>query len=282
MNIKNIISCLIFFIPTFVFSEEVVFNHPNQNAFDIQYNECSDKFLKTLINQNKVFEVNGNYFGGNKWGENCANKLIELIGGEKIVHEYHPTNFDLLDITSFIPLNCVAYIIIADFTLLHEEVIGETCNLKSYLVFNEEKNTFRIEIGFPIRSLISPRLPYARKRDKDVFLFLEGSSCPNIKFKSKELKIESLKRMIHDSVGIIPGDLEVLCYPNPVNFHIKFLKNNKGEIIGKAKLVTSYTELGIEDPNPNWLPNWIGTKDYIEIHASFNSSSFEGSEKLLN
>ena len=135
MNIKNIISCLIFFIPTFVFSEEVVFNHPNQNAFDIQYNECSDKFLKTLINQNKVFEVNGNYFGGNKWGENCAKKLIELIGGEKIVHEYHPTNFDLLDITSFIPLNCVAYIIIADFTLLHEEVIGETCNLKSYLIF---------------------------------------------------------------------------------------------------------------------------------------------------
>ena len=49
----------------------------------------------------------------------------------------------------------------------------------------------------------------------------------------------------------------------------------------EPKFVTSYTELGIELPNPDWLKDWIGTKDYIEIHASFNSSSFVGAERLL-
>ena len=157
MNLKIIISLLILLLPTIVLGDEVIFNHPNQNAFDIRHKECADQFLRTLINQDQVFEVKGNYFGADDWilGENCADKLIELIGGEKIVHDYYPTNFESLDKTSFIPVNCVAYIIIADFTLLHEEIIGETCDLTSNLIMNEENNSFRIEIGFPVRSLKS-------------------------------------------------------------------------------------------------------------------------------
>ena len=283
MNYKIIISLLILFSPAIITGGEVVFNHPNQNAFYAKYKECADQFLETLINQDKVIEVNGNYFGAGEgifWG-NCADKLIELIGGEQIVHDYYPTNFDSLDKNSFIPLNCVAYIIIADFKFLHEEVIGETCDLKSNVIMNDENNSFRIEIGFPIRSLKSPRLPWSKNRDKDVFLFLEASSCPAIKFTSEEIKIERFNRMLDASAGEIKGKLEVLCYPNPVKFQVRFQKNITGEIIGKAKFVTSYTELGIELPNPDWLKDWIGTKDYIEIHASFNSSSFVGAERLL-
>ena len=143
-------------------------------------------------------------------------------------------------------------------------VVGKTCEI-SALVKREGEST-RFVVSFPIRSLDSG----IGMRDEDVSEILSVESQPDIRFVSEFLPWQQIRSALTQGTTKLAGVLEVAGKSHKVLFPLKLSKQS-GEWLVTGKLVTSFTEFGLE------LPAVLGgviadTRDYLEllIHLRFD------------
>jgi len=137
------------------------------------------------------------------------------------------------------------------------DVVGKTCEISARLESKEE-NT-RYVVSFPIRSLDSG----VDMRDEDVIEILSVESHPIIRFVSDFVTGEQVVEALVQGTTTLSGVLEVGGKPYKVLFPLK-LSEHSGVLLVTGKLVTSFSEFGLE------LPAVLGgvvadTRDYLEL-----------------
>ena len=137
------------------------------------------------------------------------------------------------------------------------DVIGKTCEISARL--ESEGGNTRYVVSFPIRSLYSG----IDMRDEDVNKILSVESHPYIRFVSDFVTGEQVVEALIQGTTTISGILEVGGKPFKVIFPLK-LTENSGVWLVTGKLVTSFSEFGLE------LPAVLGgvvanTRDYLEL-----------------
>ena len=142
-------------------------------------------------------------------------------------------------------------------------VIGKTCEI-SARIDREGENT-RFVVSFPIHSLDTG----IGMRDEDVMEILSVESQPDIRFVSAFIPLEQMSTALTQGTAQLAGVLEVAGKSFKVLFPLKLSKQS-GEWLLTGKLVTSFTEFGLE------LPSVLGgvvadTRDYLEllVHLRF-------------
>ena len=151
-------------------------------------------------------------------------------------------------------------------------VIGKTCEV-SARVDREGENT-RFVVNFPISSLDSG----IGMRDEDVREILSVESQPEIRFVSDFLKREYVSTALTQGTAKLAGVLEVAGKSYKVMFPLKLSKQS-GEWLVTGKLVTSFTEFGLE------LPAVLGgivadTRDYLELLVHLRFKMVQGLAEL--
>jgi hypothetical protein len=154
--------------------------------------------------------------------------------------------------------HCLAYK--AEETILlfvDSDVVGKTCEISARLE-SEGENT-RYVVSFPIRSLDSG----VDMRDEDVIEILSVESHPIIRFVSDFVTGEQVVEALVQGTTTLSGVLEVGGKPYKVLFPLK-LSEHSGVLLVTGKLVTSFSEFGLE------LPAVLGgvvadTRDYLEL-----------------
>jgi len=137
------------------------------------------------------------------------------------------------------------------------DVVGKTCEISARLE-SEGENT-RYVVSFPIRSLDSG----VDMRDEDVIEILSVESHPIIRFVSDFVTGEQVVEALVQGTTTLSGVLEVGGKPYKVLFPLK-LSEHSGVLLVTGKLVTSFSEFGLE------LPAVLGgvvadTRDYLEL-----------------
>ena len=154
--------------------------------------------------------------------------------------------------------HCLAYK--AEETILlfvDSDVVGKTCEISARLE-SEGENT-RYVVSFPIRSLDSG----VDMRDEDVIEILSVESHPIIRFVSDFVTGVQVVEALVQGTTTLSGVLEVGGKPYKVLFPLK-LSEHSGVLLVTGKLVTSFSEFGLE------LPAVLGgvvadTRDYLEL-----------------
>ena len=151
-------------------------------------------------------------------------------------------------------------------------VVGKTCEI-SARVKREGENT-RFVVSFPIRSLDSG----IGMRDEDVSEILSVESQPEILFVSDFFTWKQIKSALTNGTTKLAGVLEVAGKSYKVLFPLKLSKES-GEWLVTGKLVTSFTEFGLE------LPSVLGgvvadTRDYLELLVHLRFKMVQGLAEL--
>ena len=151
-------------------------------------------------------------------------------------------------------------------------VVGKTCEI-SARVDREGENT-RFVVNFPIRSLDSG----ISMRDEDVMEILSFESQPDIRFVSEFLTVEHVSEALNQGTTKLAGELEVAGKSYKVLFPLKLSKLS-GEWLVTGKLVTSFTDFGLE------LPAVLGgvvadTRDYLELLVHLRFKLVQGLAEL--
>ena len=152
-------------------------------------------------------------------------------------------------------------------------VVGKTCEV-SARVKREGDNT-RFVVSFPIRSLDSG----IGMRDEDVREILSVESQPEIRFVSDFLSWEQISSALTQGTTKLAGVLEVAEKSYKILFPLKLSKQQSGEWLVTGKLVTSFTEFGLE------LPAVLGgvvadTLDYLELLVHLRLKMVQGLAEL--
>ena len=143
-------------------------------------------------------------------------------------------------------------------------VVGKTCEI-SARVKREGENT-RFVVSFPIRSLDSG----VGMRDEDVTEILSVESHPDIRFVSDFLTWQQIRSALTQGTTKLAGVLEVAGKSHKVLFPLKLSKQS-GKWLVTGKLVTSFTDFGLELPAVLWgvVADY---PDYLEllVHLRFD------------
>ena len=151
-------------------------------------------------------------------------------------------------------------------------VIGKTCEI-SARIDREGENT-RFVVSFPIHSLDTG----IGMRDEDVMEILSVESQPDIRFVSAFIPLEQMSTALTQGTAQLAGVLEVAGKSYKVLFPLKLSKQS-GEWLVTGKLVTSFTEFGLE------LPSVLGgvvadTRDYLELLVHLRFKMVQGLAEL--
>ena len=151
-------------------------------------------------------------------------------------------------------------------------VVGKTCEI-SARVKREGENT-RFIVSFPIRSLDSG----IGMRDEDVSEILSVESQPKIHFVSDFLTWQQIRSAITQGTTKLAGVLEVAGKSHKVLFPL-ILSRQSGKWLVTGKLVTSFTDFGLE------LPAVLGgvvadTRDYLELLVHLRFKLVQGLAEL--
>ena len=151
-------------------------------------------------------------------------------------------------------------------------VVGKTCEV-SARVKREGDNTWFV-VSFPIRSLDSG----IGMRDEDVMEILSFESQPDIRFVSDFIPWQQISTALTQGTTKLAGVLEVAGKSYKVLFPLKLSKQS-GEWLVTGKLVTSFTEFGLE------LPAVLGgvvadTRDYLELLVHLRFKMVQGLAEL--
>ena len=151
-------------------------------------------------------------------------------------------------------------------------VIGKTCEVSARV--DREGDSTRFVVSFPIRSLDSG----IGMRDEDVMEILSVESHPDIRFVSDFIPWQQISTALTQGTTKLAGVLEVAGKSYKVLFPLKLSKES-GEWLVTGKLVTSFTEFGLE------LPAVLGgvvadTRDYRELLVHLRFKMVQGLAEL--
>ena len=151
-------------------------------------------------------------------------------------------------------------------------VIGKTCEVSARV--NREGENTSFVVNFPIRSLDSG----IGMRDEDVMEILSFESHPDIRFVSDFIPWQQISTALTQGTAKLAGVLEVAGKSYKVLFPLKLSKES-GEWLVTGKLVTSFTEFGLE------LPAVLGgvvadTRDYLELLVHLRFKMVQGLAEL--
>ena len=151
-------------------------------------------------------------------------------------------------------------------------VVGKTCEI-SARVKREGENT-RFVVSFPIRSLDSG----VGMRDDDVTEILSVESHPDIRFVSDFLTGEQVDAALTQGTTKLSGVLEVAGKSYKVRFPLK-LSEQSGAWLVTGKLVTSFSEFGLELPAVLWgvVADY---PDYLELLVHLRFEQVQGLAEL--
>ena len=151
-------------------------------------------------------------------------------------------------------------------------VVGKTCEI-SARVKREGENT-RFVVSFPIRSLDSG----IGMRDEDVSEILSVESQPDIRFVSDFLTWQQIRSALTQGTTKLAGVLEVAGKSHKVLFPL-ILSKQSGKWLVTGKLVTSFTDFGLELPNVLWgvVADY---PDYLELLVHLRFEQVQGLAEL--
>ena len=142
--------------------------------------------------------------------------------------------------------HCLAYKTEETFLLfIDSDVVGKTCEISARLE-SEGVNT-RYVVSFPISSLDSG----VEMRDEDVIEILSVESHPIIRFVSDFVTGEQVVKALVKGSTTLSGVLEVGGKPYKMLFPLK-ISEHSGVWLVTGKLVTSFSEFGLELPEVLW------------------------------
>jgi len=169
--------------------------------------------------------------------------------------------------------HCLAYqteeTILLAFDLV---VIGKTCEI-SARVKREGENTSFV-VSFPIRSLDSG----IGMRDEDVREILLVESQSDIRFVSDFLPWQQIRSALTQGTTKLAGVLEVAGKSHKVLFPLKLSKQS-GKWLVTGKLVTSFSEFGLDLPAVLWgvVADY---PDYLELLVHLRFEQVHGLAEL--
>ena len=151
-------------------------------------------------------------------------------------------------------------------------VVGKTCEI-SARVKREGENTSFV-VSFPIRSLDSG----IGMRDEDVSEILSVESQPDIHFVSDFLTWQQIRSALTQGTTKLAGVLEVAGKSHKVLFPLKLSKQS-GKWLVTGKLVTSFTDLGLELQDVLWgvVADY---PDYLELLVHLRFEQVQGLAEL--
>ena len=151
-------------------------------------------------------------------------------------------------------------------------VVGKTCEI-SARVKREGENT-RFVVSFPIRSLDSG----IGMRDEDVSEILSVESQPDIRFVSDFLTRQQIRSALTQGTTKLAGVLEVAGKSHKVLFPL-ILSKQSGKWLVTGKLVTSFTDLGLELQDVLWgvVADY---PDYLELLVHLRFEQVQGLAEL--
>ena len=151
-------------------------------------------------------------------------------------------------------------------------VVGKTCEI-SARVKREGENT-RFVVSFPIRSLDSG----IGMRDEDVNDILSVESQPDIRFVSDFLTRQQIRSALTQGTTKLAGVLEVAGKSHKVLFPL-ILSKQSGKWLVTGKLVTSFTDLGLELQDVLWgvVADY---PDYLELLVHLRFEQVQGLAEL--
>ena len=151
-------------------------------------------------------------------------------------------------------------------------VVGKTCEI-SARVKREGENT-RFVVSFPIRSLDSG----IGMRDEDVSEILSVESQPDIRFVSDFLTWQQIRLALTQGTTKLAGVLEVAGKSHKVLFPL-ILSKQSGKWLVTGKLVTSFTDLGLELQDVLWgvVADY---PDYLELLVHLRFEQVQGLAEL--
>ena len=151
-------------------------------------------------------------------------------------------------------------------------VVGKTCEI-SARVKREGENT-RFVVSFPIRSLDSG----IGMRDEDVSEILSVESQPDIRFVSDFLTWQQIRSALTQGTTKLAGVLEVAGKFHKVLFPL-ILSKQSGKWLVTGKLVTSFTDLGLELQDVLWgvVADY---PDYLELLVHLRFEQVQGLAEL--
>ena len=151
-------------------------------------------------------------------------------------------------------------------------VVGKTCEI-SARVKREGENT-RFVVSFPIRSLDSG----IGMRDEDVSEILSVESQPDIRFVSDFLTWQQIRSALTQGTTKLAGVLEVAGKSHKVLFPL-ILSKQSGKWLVTGKLVTSFTDLGLELQDVLWgvVADY---PDYLELLVHLRFEQVQGLPEL--
>ena len=151
-------------------------------------------------------------------------------------------------------------------------VVGKTCEI-SARVKREGENT-RFVVSFPIRSLDSG----IGMRDEDVSEILSVESQPDISFVSDFLMWQQIRSALTQGTTKLAGVLEVAGKSHKVLFPL-ILSKQSGKWLVTGKLVTSFTDLGLELQDVLWgvVADY---PDYLELLVHLRFEQVQGLAEL--
>ena len=151
-------------------------------------------------------------------------------------------------------------------------VVGKTCEI-SARVKREGENT-RFVVSFPIRSLDSG----IGMRDEDVNDILSVESQPDIRFVSDFLTWQQIRSALTQGTTKLAGVLEVAGKSHKVLFPL-ILSKQSGKWLVTGKLVTSFTDLGLELQDVLWgvVADY---PDYLELLVHLRFEQVQGLAEL--
>ena len=151
-------------------------------------------------------------------------------------------------------------------------VVGKTCEI-SARVKREGENT-RFVVSFPIRSLDSG----IGMRDEDVSEILSVESKTDISFVSDFLTWQQIRSALTQGTTKLAGVLEVAGKSHKVLFPL-ILSKQSGKWLVTGKLVTSFTDLGLELQDVRWgvVADY---PDYLELLVHLRFEQVQGLAEL--
>ena len=151
-------------------------------------------------------------------------------------------------------------------------VVGKTCEI-SARVKREGENT-RFVVSFPIRSLDSG----IGMRDEDVNDILSVESQADIRFVSDFLTWQQIRSALTQGTTKLAGVLEVAGKSHKVLFPL-ILSKQSGKWLVTGKLVTSFTDLGLELQDVLWgvVADY---PDYLELLVHLRFEQVQGLAEL--
>ena len=151
-------------------------------------------------------------------------------------------------------------------------VVGKTCEI-SARVKREGENT-RFVVSFPIRSLDSG----IGMRDEDVSEILSVESQPDIRFVSDFLTWQQIRSALTQGTTKLAGVLEVAGKSHKVLFPL-ILSKQSGKWLVTGKLVTSFTDFGLELQDVVWgvVADY---PDYLELLVHLRFEQVQGLAEL--